>query len=286
MSPPPPRGRRRGGDDEFEDVLRRRKRRRLNGKGKRKRRATLILGALLVIVLAMIASGVGAVAAFRSSCDLTTLRPVEIGQNSFVFAGERLPARLDPGGAKPHAGPLVAGEPVDAQGHGGDRGSPLLPARWRRLRGHRARRLQGPQRRPRGAGRLDDHPAAGAQPLHLEGAHVQAQGEGGLPRDQALPREEQGLDPRPVHEPGLLRQPRLRDRGRGADLLLEARQGADARPGRVARRPAAGADVLRPAAPSRGGLGASRQRARGDVQIRRHHRRPVPGGDRASATSA
>jgi penicillin-binding protein 1A len=86
MSPPPPRGRRRGGDDEFEDVLRRRKRRRLNGKGKRKRRATLILGALLVAVLAVIASGVGAVAAFRSSCDLTTLRPVEIGQNSFVFA--------------------------------------------------------------------------------------------------------------------------------------------------------------------------------------------------------
>ena len=37
-------------------------------------------------MLAVIASGVGAVAAFRSSCDLTTLRPVEIGQNSFVFA--------------------------------------------------------------------------------------------------------------------------------------------------------------------------------------------------------
>jgi len=86
VSPPPPRGRNRGGDDDFEDVLRRRKRRRSNGKGKRKRRTTLILGALLIVVLAVIASGVGAVAAFRSSCDLTTLRPVEIGQNSFVFA--------------------------------------------------------------------------------------------------------------------------------------------------------------------------------------------------------
>ena len=30
-------------------------------------------------------------------------------------------------------------------------------------------------------------------------------------------------DPRDLHEPGLLRQPRLRDRGRGADLLLQAR---------------------------------------------------------------
>jgi penicillin-binding protein 1A len=82
---PPPRGRQRTGDD-FDNVLRRTRRRRTLGKAKRKRRTTLILGALLVVVLALIASGVGAVAAFRSSCDLTSLRPVEIGQNSFVFA--------------------------------------------------------------------------------------------------------------------------------------------------------------------------------------------------------
>ena len=87
-SPPPPQGRRRaGGDDDFESVFRRRKRRRVQVKGKRKRRTTLILGALLIVMLAAIASGVGAVAAFRSSCDLSALRPVEIGQNSFVFAG-------------------------------------------------------------------------------------------------------------------------------------------------------------------------------------------------------
>jgi len=86
--PPPPRVRRRaGGDDDFESVFRRRKRRRVQVKGKRKRRTTLILGALLIVMLAAIASGVGAVAAFRSSCDLSALRPVEIGQNSFVFAG-------------------------------------------------------------------------------------------------------------------------------------------------------------------------------------------------------
>ena len=46
----------------------------------------MILAVALVVVLALIASGVGAVAAFRSSCNLDTLRPVEIGQNSFVFA--------------------------------------------------------------------------------------------------------------------------------------------------------------------------------------------------------
>ncbi|HLM37575.1 MAG TPA: transglycosylase domain-containing protein [Gaiellaceae bacterium] len=87
MNPPaPPRGRRRVGDDDLESVFRLRKRRRAQSKGKRKRRTTLILGALLIVVLALIASGVGAVAAFRSSCDLSALRPVEIGQNSFVFA--------------------------------------------------------------------------------------------------------------------------------------------------------------------------------------------------------
>jgi penicillin-binding protein 1A len=87
MTPPPPRGGRgRRGDDELEHVLRRSRRRRDRTRGKRKRRTTLIFVALLVIVLAVIASGVGAVARFRSDCDLKELRPVEIGQNSFVYA--------------------------------------------------------------------------------------------------------------------------------------------------------------------------------------------------------
>ena len=86
MSPPPPRGRRPGDDNELDNILRRTRRRRTTGKAKRKRRTTLILAVALIVVLALIASGVGAVAAFRSSCNLDTLRPVEIGQNSFVFA--------------------------------------------------------------------------------------------------------------------------------------------------------------------------------------------------------
>jgi penicillin-binding protein 1A len=66
--------------------MRRGRRRRGRSKGKRKRRTTLLLVASLVLVLAVIASGVGAVAKFRSDCSLTDLKPVEIGQNSFVFA--------------------------------------------------------------------------------------------------------------------------------------------------------------------------------------------------------
>ena len=84
--PPPPRGRGRAGDDDLEHVLRRSRRRRDRTRGKRKRRTTLIFVVLLVIVLAVIASGVGAVARFRSDCDLKELKPVQIGENSFVYA--------------------------------------------------------------------------------------------------------------------------------------------------------------------------------------------------------
>jgi penicillin-binding protein 1A len=87
MTPPPPRGRR-SRDDDFENVLRRTRRRRNLARNRRKRRFKIILVVLLVIFIALIASGVGAVAKFRASCDLNKLRPVQNGQNSFVFAAD------------------------------------------------------------------------------------------------------------------------------------------------------------------------------------------------------
>jgi penicillin-binding protein 1A len=73
-------------DDDLEHVLRRTRRRRQLGKQRRKRRTGLLLAAVLLVLLALVASGVGGVAAFRTSCDLSSLHPVEIGQNSFVYA--------------------------------------------------------------------------------------------------------------------------------------------------------------------------------------------------------
>jgi penicillin-binding protein 1A len=84
--PPPPRGRSRRGDDELDNVIRRAHRRRHRVKDRRKRRLKFFLVAILVFLLVLLASGVGAVAKFRSSCDLNKLRPVENGQNSFVYA--------------------------------------------------------------------------------------------------------------------------------------------------------------------------------------------------------
>jgi penicillin-binding protein 1A len=89
--PPPPPGRGRGRssrDDDFDDALRRTRRRRDRVRNRRRRRLRIFLVSLLVFVLALVAGGVGAVAKFRSSCDLSKLRPVENGQNSFVYAAD------------------------------------------------------------------------------------------------------------------------------------------------------------------------------------------------------
>jgi penicillin-binding protein 1A len=87
VTPPPP-GRGRGADDGLDSLLRRGRRRRSRVKGRRRRRTTLVFVALLVILGAVIASGVGAVAKFRSDCSLQELKAVQIGQNSFVYAAD------------------------------------------------------------------------------------------------------------------------------------------------------------------------------------------------------
>src|SRR5213596_1650696 len=80
--------------------------------------------------------------------------------------------------------------------------------------------------------------------------NVQAKDQGSVSGDQARAEQVEGLDPRLVHERRLLRQPRLRDRSRRADVLLAARTHADARPVGATRRPAAGAVGLRSAPPA------------------------------------
>ncbi|HKD31878.1 MAG TPA: PBP1A family penicillin-binding protein [Gaiellaceae bacterium] len=88
MAPPPPRGRGRRADDDLDNLLRLTRRRRGRTGARKKRRTRIFLGALFILLLVVVVSGVGGVAAFRSSCDLNQLRPVEIGQNSFIFAAD------------------------------------------------------------------------------------------------------------------------------------------------------------------------------------------------------
>jgi penicillin-binding protein 1A len=84
--PPPPRGGRRRRSDEFDDIVRRAQRRRVRKQKRRRRHAALIGAAFVAVVIVVVAGGFGGAAAFESSCSLSSLRPVSIGANSFVYA--------------------------------------------------------------------------------------------------------------------------------------------------------------------------------------------------------
>jgi penicillin-binding protein 1A len=48
----------------------------------------IVLVVFLAIPIILVVTGLGATAAFRSSCDLASLQPVTIGENSFVYAAD------------------------------------------------------------------------------------------------------------------------------------------------------------------------------------------------------
>src|SRR5690242_4423822 len=78
--------RRRHDDLDFILAHRNRKRKR-SGRVHRRRRAGVVAATGAIGVLIVLATiGLGAGTALSASCDLNSLRPVEIGQNSFVFA--------------------------------------------------------------------------------------------------------------------------------------------------------------------------------------------------------
>jgi penicillin-binding protein 1A len=55
---------------------------------KRRRRTGVIAAAIAILIAVMLALGVGAGVALTAGCNLNTLRPVELGQNSFVYASD------------------------------------------------------------------------------------------------------------------------------------------------------------------------------------------------------
>jgi penicillin-binding protein 1A len=87
----PPRG---GGrsrrPDELTAIVHRASRRRHKLQARRRRRLAVFLFAALATVGAVVAGGFGGAVAFQSSCSLASLRPVSIGQNSFVYAADGL----------------------------------------------------------------------------------------------------------------------------------------------------------------------------------------------------
>ena len=192
--------------------------------------------------------------------------------------GGRLAARRDPGRAESGSRSARQDVAVAPPGDGRHRGPPLLRPRRDRRGGHRPRAVAGHQGRGGGRGRLDDHPAARPQPLHLERADGAAQGHGGVPGREARRRLVEAEDPRELPQLGLLREPRLRRGGGIAHVLLP--HGADAEPaaGCARRRAAAGPDDLRPAHRPRARAPASQPGPRRDAPGVDDHAGPAPLG--------
>ena len=87
MSPSRRGGARRPSADPFE-VARRRKRRRERTRSRHRRFARLVLFGTLGTLLVLVASGFTGAAMWMSSCNLSSLKPVQVGANSFVFAAD------------------------------------------------------------------------------------------------------------------------------------------------------------------------------------------------------
>jgi penicillin-binding protein 1A len=78
---------RRGGDDlDFILAKRSRKRKRASRITRRRRTGAIAGTIAIAFIIVLLTLGFGAGAALTASCDLNSLRPVEIGQNSFVYA--------------------------------------------------------------------------------------------------------------------------------------------------------------------------------------------------------
>src|SRR5438067_9615192 len=70
------------------DNARRRRRRRKRSKARHKRLTRFVIGSIVVVLLVLAGGGFTGAAVWMSSCDLKSLRPVEVGQNSFIFAAD------------------------------------------------------------------------------------------------------------------------------------------------------------------------------------------------------
>jgi penicillin-binding protein 1A len=83
---PPGRGARSQSDTFLLDRLR--KRRRQRAKNRRKRFGKLVSGALIGTTLFLVVSSFTGAAVWMNSCNLDSLKPVDVGENSFVFAAD------------------------------------------------------------------------------------------------------------------------------------------------------------------------------------------------------
>ena len=85
MSPPRRAGAKRDQDFLIGAIRRKRRKKRLD---RRKRFGRLVAMGVLAVLIALVISGFTGAAVWMNSCDLNSLRPVNVGQNSFVYAAD------------------------------------------------------------------------------------------------------------------------------------------------------------------------------------------------------
>ena len=232
------------------------------------------------------------IAVAATAPDLSELKPADKGSNSVIFAadGSRLGYVQSDEIRTPVAVARHAGGP--ARGRDRDRGRALLQAQGRRLLGDRAR---GREEHPLGqerAGRLDDHPAARPRALHQgPRAQLHPQDPRGQARLRAGGEALEDLDPQELPQRRAVRDRRRphrdRRRGRGRDLLQQAREGPRPARGRAARRPAPGALAVQPVPQPHRRHHPPQRGAREDGgEPLHHHGRGRGGGGQAARTSS
>jgi penicillin-binding protein 1A len=88
VSPHERRRRQRARQLDSEQYRRRTRRQRRRSRTRQRRNVAIVVGLLLLVVAAIAAAGITGAAAIAPRCDLNRLRPVQIGQNSFVYAAD------------------------------------------------------------------------------------------------------------------------------------------------------------------------------------------------------